>query len=142
MSYASEIIKLADQLESLSILDENGQVDIDLEPTIDHQTLLLGRRLDERMLQLQRQGRVGTFPPISGQEAAQVGAVAAILPNDWLVPSFRENAAEIWRGRTLKNIIIANNGFNEGGVMPEGSKNRRFPWKYSGRAATRGCPTG
>ena len=39
--------------------------------------MLLGRRFDERMLRLQRQGRIGTFAPIKGQEAAQIGSVAA-----------------------------------------------------------------
>jgi len=126
------MITLDNRIEALSILDENGRVDSGLEPKIDdemliriYRTMLLGRRFDERLLQLQRQGRIGTFPPISGQEAAQVGAVAAIRPEDWLVPSFRETAAEIWRGRTLDNIIIANNGLNEGGIMPDDG--RDFP---------------
>ncbi|HSO19075.1 MAG TPA: pyruvate dehydrogenase (acetyl-transferring) E1 component subunit alpha, partial [Desulfosarcina sp.] len=127
-----EKITLDDRIESLSILDESGGVDADLEPSIEpeilarlYRTMLLGRRFDERLLQLQRQGRIGTFPPISGQEAAHVGAAAALRQEDWLVPSFREIAAEIWRGRTLENIIIANNGLNEGGRMPADSRN--FP---------------
>jgi pyruvate dehydrogenase E1 component alpha subunit len=119
-------------VEYLSILDEKGNLDDALEPKISaetllklHRTMLLGRRLDERLLHLQRQGRIGTFPPISGQEAAQLGGVANIRGDDWLVPSFRETAAELWRGRSIENIIIANNGLNEGGMMPEGSKD--FP---------------
>jgi pyruvate dehydrogenase E1 component alpha subunit len=39
--------------------------------------------------------------------------------SDWMVPSFRETAAELWRGRTLENVIIYNNGYNEGGRIPE-----------------------
>lgn len=116
-------------ITSLAILDAEGNVDKDLEPDIDIQTLLklyrfmlLGRRFDERLVALQRQGRIGTFPPITGQEAAQLGAVAAIRPTDWMVPSFRETAAELWRGRGLDNIIIANNGLSEGGVMPDHSR--------------------
>jgi pyruvate dehydrogenase E1 component alpha subunit len=125
-------IPIDDQLEMLSILDADGRLDHDLEPDIGtdtlielYRTMLLGRRFDERLLQLQRQGRIGTFPPISGQEAAHLGAVANLRPTDWMVPSFRETAAEIWRGRSLENIIIANNGLNEGGRMPEHS--RDFP---------------
>ncbi len=127
-----EKISIDEAIESLSILDAEGRLDADLEPDIDaatlvklYRTMLLGRRLDERLLQLQRQGRIGTFPPISGQEAAQVGAVAAIGDDDWLVPSFRETAAELWRGRSLENVIVANNGLNESGRLPEGS--RTFP---------------
>ena len=80
--------------------------------------MLLARRFDERLLSLQRQGRIGTFPPISGQEAAHLGAAAVLRPSDWVVPAFREMAADIWRGRSLESIIVYNNGFNEGGRIP------------------------
>lgn len=127
-----EKITIDEPIEYLSILDENGRVDRELEPPIKPETLfkiyrimLLSRRFDERLLNLQRQGRIGTFPPISGQEAAQLGAVAPLGPEDRLVPSFRETAAEIWRGRSLENVVIANNGLNEGGIMPQASKD--FP---------------
>ena len=119
-------IDMTDQLYFLSILNEHGNLDEALEPEIPEDILLklyrymlLGRRFDERLLSLQRQGRIGTFPPISGQEAAQLGAAAAIRQSDWMVPSFRETAAELWRGRTLENVIIYNNGYNEGGRIPE-----------------------
>jgi pyruvate dehydrogenase E1 component alpha subunit len=118
-------ITLSESIESLSILDENGKLDRELEPDISgemllklYRAMLLGRRFDERLLDLQRQGRIGTFPPIKGQEASQLGAVAHLRPQDWFVPSFRETAAEIWRGRTLESVIICNNGFNEGAVIP------------------------
>ncbi len=77
--------------------------------------MLLSRRFDERMLILQRQGKIGTFAPIKGQEA-QVGAAAALNPEDWLVPSFREAPAEIWRGRTMESILLYYSGYNEGGL--------------------------
>jgi pyruvate dehydrogenase E1 component alpha subunit len=125
-------ITIDQPIDELSILDENGRVDAELAPEIPadtlyrlYRTMLLGRRFDERLLNLQRQGRIGTFPPITGQEAAQLGAVAPIRPDDWLVPSFRETAAELWRGRSLESVIIANNGLNEGGIMPDGGKD--FP---------------
>jgi pyruvate dehydrogenase E1 component alpha subunit len=123
-------IDLPYQIDFLSILDAEGNLDESLEPDIPqdillrmHATMLLGRRFDERLLNLQRQGRIGTFPPITGQEASQIGAVAVLRDSDWMVPSFRETAAEIWRGRTLESVIIANNGFNEGARIPEDSRN-------------------
>lgn len=123
-------IDLPDHIDFLSILDAEGNLDESLEPDIPeeillriHATMLLGRRFDERLLNLQRQGRIGTFPPITGQEASQVGAIAVLRDSDWMVPSFRETAAEIWRGRTLESVIIANNGFNEGAQIPEDSHN-------------------
>ncbi len=119
-------IELPDAIEFLSILDEHGELDRSLEPSIAeesllrlHHTMLLARRFDERLLSLQRQGRIGTFPPIAGQEAAHLGAVAMLRPSDWVVPAFREMAADIWRGRPLESIIVYNNGFNEAGRIPD-----------------------
>jgi pyruvate dehydrogenase E1 component alpha subunit len=119
-------ITLSNQIEYLSILDEKGRLDPELEPDIPddillrlHRTMLLARRFDERLLNLQRQGRIGTFAPIKGQEAAQLGTVANLRPSDWMVPAFRETAAEIWRGRSLESVIIYNNGFNEGVAIPD-----------------------
>lgn len=53
------------------------------------------RHLDQRALNLQRQGRLGTYPPYSGQEACQVGSALALEKTDWLFPSYRETAALI-----------------------------------------------
>ena len=121
-------IDLSNTVEYLSILNEKGQLDKKLEPDIPeelliqlYRSMMLARKFDERLLNLQRQGRIGTFPPISGQEAAHLGAAAVLRPSDWFVPAFREAAAEIWRGRSLESTIIYNNGFNEGVDIPEGS---------------------
>lgn len=118
-------IELPHRLEYLSILDEHAKLDKDLEPRLDkefllklHCGMLLGRRFDERLLQLQRQGRMGTFAPIQGQEASQIGAVAALEDADWLVPSFREMAAELWRGKKMEQVILLYAGYNEGGEIP------------------------
>ncbi len=115
------------RVDYLSILNENGSLDKELEPTIPdelllklHRAMLLARRFDERMLSLQRQGRIGTFAPIKGQEAAQLGAVAVLHPSDWMVPSFREGAAEVWRGKSLENILLYYAGYDEGGGVEEG----------------------
>ncbi len=119
-----ERITLPDTIERLSILSEQGELDAGLEPRIEkdtllklHRTMLLTRRFDERLLSLQRQGRVGTFAPVSGQEAAHLGAAAVLRATDWMVPAFRETAAEIWRGRPLASVIVYYNGFNEGGAI-------------------------
>jgi pyruvate dehydrogenase E1 component alpha subunit len=117
---------MPEQIDYLSILDEAGNVDAGLEPDMSEDLLLkllramiLGREFDARLLSLQRQGRIGTFPPITGQEASQLGTVAALRSSDWMAPAFRETAAEIWRGRSLESVILANNGFNEGGRVDD-----------------------
>ena len=109
-------------IEHLSILDSDGNLDAALEPEIPpeelkriYRAMLLGRRLDERMVKLQRQGRVGTFAPIKGQEAAQIGSVATLRPTDWTVPSFRETAAMIWRGWPIERLLLFFAGYLEGG---------------------------
>ena len=118
-------INIPDRIEYLSILNDKGELDASLEPDIPeelllklHRAILLSRKFDERLLNLQRQGRIGTFAPITGQEAAQLGAIALLRPSDWMVPAFRETAAEIWRGRSLESVIIYNNGYAEGAEIP------------------------
>jgi pyruvate dehydrogenase E1 component alpha subunit len=123
-------IEIPEKIEYLSILNEKGELDASLEPDIPeelllklHRTILLSRKFDERLLNLQRQGRIGTFAPISGQEAAQLGAIALLRPSDWLVPAFRETGAEIWRGRSLESVIIYFNGYYEGSEIPQDLNN-------------------
>ena len=109
-------------IDHLSILDSDGNLDAALEPEIApdvlkqmYRAMLLGRRLDERMVRLQRQGRIGTFAPIKGQEASQIGSVFTLRRTDWMVPSFRETAAMIWRGWPIEKLLALFAGRLEGG---------------------------
>jgi pyruvate dehydrogenase E1 component alpha subunit len=117
-------INLPYAVESLSILNEKGELDKELEPAVPeelllrlHKAMLLGRRFDERLLSLQRQGRIGTFAPITGQEASQLGAVATLGPSDVLVPSFRETAAQVYRGAPMESVILNFGGYNEAALL-------------------------
>src|SRR5690349_3933692 len=109
-------------VEYLSVLDAEGNLDASLDPRLPgeqlkrlYRAMLLARRLDERMVRLQRQGRIGTFAPIKGQEASQLGSIAALGPTDWMVPSFRETAAMIWRGWPIEKLLLFFAGHLEGG---------------------------
>src|SRR5881296_1179061 len=109
-------------VEYLSILDSDGNLDAALEPDLSaselkrlYRAMLLGRRLDERMVRLQRQGRIGTFAPIKGQEASQMGSAFTLRRIDWMVPSFRETAAMIWRGWPIEKLLLFFAGQLEGG---------------------------
>jgi pyruvate dehydrogenase E1 component alpha subunit len=109
-------------IEHLSILDSEGNLDSALDPAVPpeelkrlYRAMLLARRFDERMLRLQRQGRIGTFAPIKGQEAAQVASVAALRRTDWMVPSFRETASMLWRGWPMEKLLLFFSGYLEGG---------------------------
>src|SRR5216684_4203791 len=117
------------QVEYLSILDSDGTLDAALEPKIPpddlkrmYRAMLLARRLDERMVRLQRQGRVGTFAPLKGQEASQIGSVATLTPRDWMVPSFRETAAMLWRGWPIEKMLMFFAGHLEGGQPEPGQR--------------------
>src|SRR5690606_11993010 len=68
--------------------------------------MVFARIFDERCLNLQHQGRMGTYAPLSGQEAAQVGSAFALRPEDWVFPSYREHAVTMIHGLPAENILL------------------------------------
>lgn len=121
-----ETIERKENLEYLSILDEEGSLDEDLEPKMDkeqllrmHRCMVLSRHFDKRMISLQRSGELGTFAPAIGQEGAQIGTAAVLKDTDWFVPAFRETPAYLWRGGKMKNLLLYNAGYNEGAAIPD-----------------------
>ncbi len=83
--------------------------------------MLLSRRIDERAFNLQRQGRLGTFSPVHGQEASVVGSAFALDPGrDWVVPQYRELPAMLRQGYTLERFFLYFKGNPEGNRMPDG----------------------
>jgi pyruvate dehydrogenase E1 component alpha subunit len=114
-------------IDGLSILDEEGRVDRALDPALPaedlrrlYRTALLARRFDERMLLLQRQGRIGTYLPARGHEAAVLGSVYPLRATDWLVLVWREWAAYVWRGWPLEHLVLLYAGYTDGMRVPEG----------------------
>ena len=110
----------------LQILDEHGKVDAKLEPDLGperavemYRWMRLARELDERMLKLQRQGRLGTFPPCTGQEAISIPAAMLMQDGDWFVGAFRELGGRLVRGEPLTSTLDYYNGWEEGNVLPE-----------------------
>jgi pyruvate dehydrogenase E1 component alpha subunit/2-oxoisovalerate dehydrogenase E1 component alpha subunit len=87
-----------------------------------YRAMLLIRIMDERLLALQRQGRIGFYGEARGQEAAVIGSAAALLPEDWVVPALREAGVGIYRGMSLRSYIAQILG-NENDV----SKGRQMP---------------
>ena len=67
--------------------------------------MLLSRAFDERCFSLQRQGRLGTFSPVHGEEAAVVGSAWALdRDRDWVVPQYRELPAMLHQGYSLTRL--------------------------------------
>ncbi len=117
-------------IPSLQVLDEQGRVDADLDPGLPreealrlYRAMVLAREADDRRLKLQRQGRIGTFAPSTGQEAATCGPALVMRPDDWLVISFREAPAQLMRGVPLSRILLYDAGFEEGNEVPGGARN-------------------
>jgi pyruvate dehydrogenase E1 component alpha subunit len=67
--------------------------------------MILARVLDQRMLALQRQGRVGFYGPATGQEAVSVAAGLTAEPVDWIVPGLREQLVALVRGHPLDRYV-------------------------------------
>lgn len=71
-----------------------------------YRAMVLTRTFDSKAIALQRTGRLGTYASSLGQEAVAVGIGAAMRTEDLLLPSFREQGAQIWRGVTLKELLL------------------------------------
>ena len=118
------------EIETLSILNENGEADKSLLPKLSSEVLLkayyfmlLTRRLDEQAMRYQRQGRIGTFGPSLGQEAAQVGSAMCMTSEDWFIPSFRELGVWLCRGLTPGNYLLGLMGFEDATKNLKGTAN-------------------
>ncbi|WP_044746961.1 pyruvate dehydrogenase (acetyl-transferring) E1 component subunit alpha [Bacillus alveayuensis] len=114
------------QFEMVQLLDENGNGDEkELESFSDEFLITMYRWMskvrviDERLLKMQRQGRIGTYAPFSGQEAAQIGSVLALRKDDWIFPSYREIAACLAHGLPLEQIFHYMRGRVIGKGMPD-----------------------
>jgi len=95
-------------------------------PIDDKETLALYQKMsfirvaDQRGLLLQRQGRFGTYAPIWGQEACQVGSGYVLQKGDWVFPAFREIGITLMVGIALKNFMLYWMGNEMGSRAPEG----------------------
>jgi pyruvate dehydrogenase E1 component alpha subunit len=78
------------------------------------------RVFDTKSIAMQRQGRLATYAPFRGQEAAQIGAAAALRDEDWVAATYRD-AALNWRaGYPWELLILGRTGDERGGQVPEG----------------------
>lgn len=110
------------------IVDDKGQlVDESYKDKIDEKlvkeiyyNMIRIRTFDRRAINLQRQGRLGTYAPFEGQEAAQVGSALALESDDWVFPTYRDHGATITFGADMIKTYLYWNGRLEGGVPPEG----------------------
>jgi pyruvate dehydrogenase E1 component alpha subunit len=97
---------------TLQVIDEGGRLvgdDPGLDPDLYqgmYRDMVLSRELDRRMLALQRQGRIGTYAMLEGQEAVQIGSALALDPGDFVFPSYREHGVQVARGLPI-DVLLA-----------------------------------
>ena len=116
----------------VSMLTPEGEFtphpDFDLDVTAElvrglYRDLVLVRRADREGNALQRQGQLGLWVPLLGQEAAQIGAGRALRPQDMVFPSYREHAVAWCRDIRPAQVASMFRGTDYGGWDP---KERRF----------------
>jgi pyruvate dehydrogenase E1 component alpha subunit len=121
MSVASTV----DLPEPLRLLAPDGTLAEGHVPALEGEALLdawramlRSRVCDERCFSLQRQGRLGTFSPVNGEEAAVVGSAWALEPGrDWIVPQYRELPAMLRFGYRLAQAMQYYTGKPNGSRM-------------------------
>ncbi len=99
-------------LELMQVISNQGVANRDVEPSIPSEDLLrlyrimvLNRQLDDRMMKLQRQGRIGFYLQSMGEEATTVGTAYVLQPQDWIFPCYREPGAAFVRGFKLVDFV-------------------------------------
>lgn len=110
--------------ELIQILDPDGNCNEDAISGLKKDDILkmyrmmtLTRLWNEKALSLQRQGRLGTFGSVRGQEAANIGMAMALQPDDWFIPSFREFGAQFTLGIPLRDQYFLWGGYERGGYV-------------------------
>jgi 2-oxoisovalerate dehydrogenase E1 component alpha subunit len=83
-----------------------------------YRDLVLVRRVDAEATALQRQGELGIWASLLGQEAAQVGSGRALGPDDYVFPTYREHGVAWCRGVDPLNLLGLFRGVNHGGWNP------------------------
>jgi len=119
-----------------TVLRPDGSADPATDPRIAPEILLTAYRqmrrlrlLDARMIEIQRQGRVGFYGACTGQEAVPIGTGLVTKKDDWVFPALREQSVMLVRGFPLQTFVAQVFG-NTGDVQ----KGRQMPSHQAGRS--------
>lgn len=115
------------EVKRLQVVDEKGVADPAVMPPVDDalikrffESIVLARTFNQRALSLQREGRIGTYASIWGQEGAEVGSALAFDKDDWIFPSFRESGVLVARGYPMSLLYRYWMGDERGMHAPDG----------------------
>jgi len=109
----------------LTLISPDGTVGDRLPITLEemrrlYSDMVEARTYDHKCMAMQRQGRLATYAPFEGQEAAQIGAAAALRRDDWVAATYRD-AALMWRAGYPWSLLVAGRtGDERGGQAPDG----------------------
>ncbi len=115
------------RVETIQLLTPEGErlehPDFPLDLTADkvkdlYRDLVLVRRIDTEAIALQRQGELGIWASLLGQEAAQVGSGRALGPRDMAFPTYREHGVAWCRGLDPMKLFELFRGVSHGGWDP------------------------
>lgn len=99
------VVQLLDP-EGCPVVDDDFTWDGDVSMAVAAlRQLVLARRLDIEATLLQRQGELGLWTPMLGQEAVQIGLQHALVPADFIFPSYREHALATLRGVPVARLL-------------------------------------
>ncbi|SHF30298.1 pyruvate dehydrogenase E1 component alpha subunit [Seinonella peptonophila] len=112
-------------LETLSVLSLEGERIRGEETLSDDQLKELMRRMvftrtwDQRAIGLAKQGRLGFYAPVSGQEATMIGSQFALEKEDFILPGYRDIPQIYWHGYPMYQAFLWSRGHQHGGEIPE-----------------------
>jgi pyruvate dehydrogenase E1 component alpha subunit len=111
----------------LQILAPDGSLVADPPLSVDavrdlYEQMVISRVYDHKASAMQRQGRLATYAQFEGQEACQIGSVAPLRQQDWVVGTYRDPAAMWAHGYPMVNLILGRTGDERGGRPPEDVK--------------------
>lgn len=81
--------------------------------------MVFTRTWDERAINLGRQGRLGFYAPVSGQEASMIGSEYALNKDDFICPGYRDIPQLVWHGLPMYQGFLYSRGHQHGGQIPE-----------------------
>lgn len=87
------------------------------------------RRIDERLITLQRQGRIGFHGSALGEEACVIGTAFGLQPEDWVFPALRQGAIMLHRGFSLETYLAQSFG-----CAIDEQKGRQMPAHFMSRS--------
>lgn len=124
----NNLLQEDNQFRIFQLLNEDGEVvHKNLLPELNNKELQLlmermvyTRTIDQRCISLSRQGRLGFYAPVAGQEASMIGTQFVLEKEDWILPGYRDLPQMLFQGVPLSQLFLWSKGHHKGGRMPKG----------------------